>query len=334
MTYIIAEIGVNHNGSLSLAKQLIVAAKEAGADAVKFQAYNTNNLVRNDTKLADYQSGGQYTTQNQMLDKFEFTIQQFRELKEYCSKVSIDFLLSFFDEHTLAEFNDFNLKTIKIPSGEITNLFLLDSLSRINVDLIMSTGMSNDKEVEAALGILNQHDITRKISLLHCVSEYPVPVNEANLRSINKLKELFSLEIGFSDHTEGVEVAPLAVAAGATIIEKHLTINNKFEGPDHKASLEPSMFADMVKKIRIVEKTLGKPEVFISKAEQKNIKVVRKSLVAKNKIMIGQEFTLQNLTAKRPADGINPMDVYNLIGKKSSKDYEPDMKIEEWEIIE
>jgi N,N'-diacetyllegionaminate synthase len=333
-TYIIAEVGVNHNGDIGIAKELIDVAKKSGANAVKFQAYSTHRLVRDNTPLAKYQSSGNDTSQNQMLAKYEFSIDQFRELKEYCSKVEIDFLLSFFDEHTLSEFNDFDFKTIKIPSGEITNFFLLYELSKLEVDLIMSTGMATDNEIEAALSILRHHNVKRNISLLHCVSEYPVPENEVNLRSISKLKELFSLNVGFSDHSEGIEVASLAVAAGATIIEKHITLNNELEGPDHKASLEPPMFTNMVQKIRAVEKILGKSEVFVSNVEHKNISVVRKSLVANNQIKTGQEFTLANLTAKRPADGINPMDIYKLLGKKAKRDYEPDIKIEECEVEE
>jgi N,N'-diacetyllegionaminate synthase len=334
MTYIIAEIGVNHNGSLNIAKVLIDVAKKSGANAVKFQAYSTNRLVSEKAPLAKYQSSGNDTSQNQMLAKYEFSIDQFKQLKEYCSKVEIDFLLSFFDEHTLKEFNNFNLKTIKIPSGEITNFFLLYELAKLKVDLIMSTGMATDNEIEAALSILSHHSVKRNISLLHCVSEYPVPDNEVNLRSISKLKDLFSLNVGFSDHSEGIEVAPLAVAAGATIIEKHITLSNELEGPDHKASLEPNMFANMVQKIRGVEKILGTPEIFVSKVEQKNIGVVRKSIVAKNQIKTGQKFTLTNLTSKRPSNGINPMDIYKLLGKKAKRDYEPDILIEECEVEE
>jgi len=333
-TYIIAEIGVNHNGNIEIAKQLIDAAKKSGANAVKFQAYSTDKLVRKETPLAIYQLGGDDTSQNEMLAKYELTYDNFKDLRDYCSKVEIDFLLSFFDEQTLMKFSVLNLEIIKIPSGEITNFFLLDTLSRMQVDIILSTGMSTEFEIENALLTLNQNNIVREISLLHCVSEYPVPEKEINLKSIHKLQKLFSLNIGFSDHTEGIEIAPLAVATGASIIEKHITLDNRLDGPDHKASLDPSMFTEMVKKIRTVEIIMGKSEVFVSKVEQKNISVVRKSLVARVDIKLGQQFTLQNLTAKRPADGINPMQISQLLGKKATRDYKSDQKIDEWEIEE
>ncbi len=333
-TYIIAEIGVNHNGAIGMAKRLIDAAKKSGANAVKFQAYSTDKLVRINTPLAKYQSGGDDISQNQMLAKYELSYDHFKELKDYCLKVDIDFLLSFFDLQTLREFEGLNLKTIKIPSGEITNFFLLDALSRMQVDVIMSTGMSNELEIQNALYLINQNNVEREIFLLHCVSEYPVPNKEVNLLSIHRLKESFSRNVGFSDHTEGIEVAVLAVATGASIIEKHITLDNRLDGPDHKASLEPDMFTEMVKKIRTVEEILGKAEVFVSNAEQRNISVVRKSLVASVDIKSGQLFTLKNLSAKRPADGVDPMLIHKVLGKKASRDYNADEMIEKWEIDE
>lgn len=326
-TYIIAEIGVNHNGDITLAKKMILSAKESGADCVKFQAFSVSELLSANTPLAEYQYSNLISTQNDLLKRYELSIEELYELKLYSEDSGIDFLLSVFDVNSLKALRISGINKWKVPSGEITNFFLLNEISLYDCEVILSTGMSTLSEIQSACNVLLSNSRTIKINLLHCVSEYPVPVNEINLNSIKALRETFNYNVGFSDHTSGIEIPVLAVAAGATIIEKHFTLNKDDIGPDHKASLEPLEFSIMVNKIKELESIMGKEEIMIMPSEKKNITIVRKSLFAKNEIKKGEIFTMSNLTSKRPGIGISPMKIDKLLGKKSMQDYSFDEMI-------
>lgn len=331
-TYIIAEIGVNHNGDINHAKRLIRHAKDSGADCVKFQSFSVTELLSANTPLAEYQHSDGNLTQNDLLSKYELSIQDLIALKDYSEELSIDFLLSVFDVNSLKALRESGINRWKIPSGEITNYFLLREISLCDGEVILSTGMSTIEEIQSACDVLLSHRKSIKINLLHCVSEYPAPINEVNLNSIGVLSKEFNLNIGFSDHTSGNQIAVLAVAAGARIIEKHFTLNKDDEGPDHKASLEPQEFTIMVSKIRELESIMGIEKKMVMPSEQKNINVVRKSLFAKDEIKRGEVFSLLNLTSKRPGNGISPMKIHELIGKKSTQDYSFDEMIGSCEI--
>ncbi len=330
-TFIIAEAGVNHNGNPKLAKKLIEKAKESGADAVKFQTYNTKNLVSKFAQLAEYQK--KFTnikTQYELLRKLELSKKDFINLKKYCDKRKIKFISSPFDLESAKFLFDLGLEIFKIPSGEITNYLLLKKIGSYNKKVILSTGMADLGEIEDAIDLLIESGMKREnIALLHCTTEYPAPLEEVNLKAILTLKEAFKLEVGYSDHTLGIEIPIAAVSIGATIIEKHFTLDKNLPGPDHKASLEPKELKEMIIAIRNVEKAMGNGMKKPTPAEIKNREIVRKSIVAKKKIKKGEIFTEENLSTKRPGIGISPMKWKEIIEKTASRDYEEDEVIEE-----
>jgi len=327
--YVIAEAGVNHNGSLINAKKLISVAKEVGANAIKFQTFNAENLVTRVASKAKYQIDSKINeTQFEMLRKLELSQENFIELKNYASEKKIDFLSSPFDIDSFKFLLSIGVKTIKIASGEITNLPLLTEISRYAEKVILSTGMSNMKEIEDALDVIMSTKINKdSITVLHANSMYPSPYEDVNLRAMNSIQKHFGVNVGYSDHTMGIEVPIAAVAMGATIIEKHLTLDNSLAGPDHKASLEPEIFKQMIDSIRIVEKSLGSFEKFPSESEKDNLRIVRKSIVASKKIRKGEILSQSNITTKRPGNGRSPMDWYEVIGKAAPRDYEADENI-------
>ena len=332
MVLIIAEAGVNHNGSLSQAKELVDVAKDSGADIVKFQTFKSNNLVTKETKKAFYQSLNTENSDSQleMLRKLELSFDQQIDLKNYCIKKNIEFLTTAFDLESLDLINQINLKRFKIPSGEITNLPYLKKIGSFGKPIILSTGMSNIEEINNALNQLYLSGTLKKdISILHCTSEYPAPFFDVNLKAMISMKNKFNVDIGYSDHTLGVEVSFAAVSLGAKIIEKHITLNRNLKGPDHKASLEPEEFKNLVKGVRNISLALGTSEKKITNSEIKNITMVRKSIVAKKDIKKGEIYTEDNLTTKRPAIGICPMRWNEMIGKISNKDYKIDDLIED-----
>ena len=319
--YIIAEAGVNHNGSFDLACRLVDAAKAAGADCIKFQTFRAQNLVSRNAGKADYQKD---TTgdgsQADMLTKLELSYDAFSRLKQYCEEVGITFLSTPFDLESVAFLDELGVPFWKIPSGEVTNLPYLEALAKTGRPVVMSTGMCEMGEIEAALRVLREHG-TSDIRLLHCNTEYPTPFADVNLWAMETMRRAFGVEVGYSDHTKGIEVPIAAVALGATIIEKHFTLDRNMEGPDHKASLEPDELATMVSAIRNIEQALGSGEKTVSPSERKNFAVVRKSIVAKRAIKQGEVFSEENLTAKRPGTGISPMRWFEVIGQVAAKDY-------------
>lgn len=325
--FIIAEAGVNHNGSIELAKKLIDVASESGADAVKFQTFKAENLATKNAKKANYQmeTTDLRESQFQMLKKFEINFKMHKQLISYCKKKSIMFLSSPFDIDSISLLNDLGLNTLKIPSGEIINLPYLRYIGKLKKKIILSTGMANLDEIKNALDILIQAGTKKNhITVLHANTEYPTPMQDVNLKAMLTIGNTFGVSYGYSDHTSGIEVDIAAVALGATCIEKHFTLDSKMEGPDHKASLEPHELKDMVKAIRNIELALGNGIKKPSNSEIPNIKIVRKSIVAKIAIKKGEIFNENNLTIKRPGNGINPMKWDKLIGTKSKKDYNED----------
>lgn len=326
--YIIAEAGVNHNGSFELACQLIDAAKAAGVDCIKFQTFKSENLVSHSALKAEYQKD---TTgdgsQVDMLKKLELSYEEFLKLKSYCDHVGICFLSTPFDFESIDFLNSIDMPFWKIPSGEITNYPYLVALAKTGKPVVMSTGMCEMREIEEAINVLKENG-SKDIKLLHCNTEYPTPYEDVNLKAMNTIRETFGLEVGYSDHTRGIEVPIAAVALGATVIEKHFTLNRDMEGPDHKASLEPDELAKMVQSIRNIEKAIGSGVKIPTPSEKKNISVARKSIVAKTSIRIGEELTEANITVKRPGNGISPMRWNEVIGKRAVRDFEEDELIE------
>ena len=328
---IIAEAGVNHNGDLATAKNLAKAAMEAGADVVKFQTFSADRLATKSAAKANYQlkTSEKYETQHEMLKRLELSHEEFQELRVYCDRIGIEFLTSAFDAFNLNEIMKFDLKQIKVPSGEITNLPYLKRVGQLGLPVILSTGMCYLGEIEQALLVLYGEGIEPKdVTLLHCNSEYPTPLEDVNLRAMRTIGKAFDVRFGYSDHTMGSEVSIAAVAMGACIIEKHLTLNSNSIGPDHKSSLEPKEFSKMVKSLRDVSLALGSSVKKPSASEESNRDLVRKSIVASTKIERGEEFSYFNLTTKRPANGISPMRLNDLIGKKSARTYVADEIIE------
>lgn len=321
-TFIIAEAGVNHNGSIELAKKLIDVASSCGCDAVKFQTFKSENLVSKIAQKADYQKQTTDSDESQleMIKKLELSYDDFKELQKYCNKKNIMFLSTPFDIESIDFLNSLNMPIFKVPSGEITNLPYLRKINSLKKKIILSTGMSTIDEIADALSILKDYEV----SLLHCTTEYPCLFEEVNLNAIQTLKDKFNLETGYSDHTAGIEVSIAAVAMGATIIEKHFTLDKNMEGPDHKASLEPNELKELVKSIRNVELAIGDGVKKPTKSELKNIQIARKSIVAKRDIKKGEIFSEQNLTTKRPAMGISPMKWDEIIGGVAKKDYQED----------
>lgn len=325
-TLIIAEAGVNHNGKLALAKQLIKAAKKCGADIIKFQKFKADNLVTKFAKLANYQKKNlKKNLQYNMLKKLELKDQDYKELYKFSKKNKIHFLCSCFDEESLRFLRFTKNSIIKIPSGEITNLPLMKYAGSLKKKIILSSGMSTINEISFALKTLIKSGTKKKnITLLHCNTDYPTKIKDVNLRAFEELKNKFGLKLGYSDHTTSQEVPIIAVALGARVIEKHFTINKNFSGPDHKASFNPDEFKTLVKNIRNIEIILGKNKKFVTNSEKKNKFLVRKSLVAKIKIAKGDKFSKNNLAIKRPGYGISPVKYYEILGKKSKYNFKAD----------
>ncbi len=322
--YIIAEAGVNHNGSFDLACKMVDAAKAAGVDCIKFQTFKSQNLVSHHAQKADYQKESTGDgTQVDMLKKLELSYDEFVAIKEYCDKVGIAFLSTPFDFDSIRFLDLIDMPFWKIPSGEVTNLPYLLALAKTEKPVVMSTGMCEMVEIEAAIRALRENG-TKEITLLHCNTEYPTPFEDVNLKAMQTMRDVFKLKVGYSDHTKGIEVPIAAAALGATIIEKHFTLDRNLDGPDHKASLEPDELAAMVSGIRHIERAMGTGEKVPSPSEKKNISVARKSIVAKKDIQAGDEFTEDNITVKRPGNGISPMKWFEVLGTKASRDFEED----------
>jgi len=326
-TYIIAEAGVNHNGSLTMAKQLIDVASAAGADAVKFQTFKANKLVSKSAQKADYQKQTTDADESQhaMIEKLELDRAAHLELIAYCKIRSIEFLSTPFDHDSIELLHELGLATFKIPSGEITNVPYLRHVGSLNKRIILSTGMANLGEIEAAIQVLTQAGTQRgNIAILHANTEYPTPMRDVNLRAMQTLGQAFNLPYGYSDHTNGIEVPIAAVALGASVIEKHFTLDRSLPGPDHKASLEPQELSAMVSAIRHIEIALGSPVKQPSPSEAKNKAIARKSLVASTAIKQGDIFSENNLTVKRPGTGISPLRWDEIIGTAAPRDYQED----------
>jgi N,N'-diacetyllegionaminate synthase len=324
---IIAEAGVNHNGDIGLAKQLVDAAAEAGADLVKFQTFSADRLVTHDAPKAEYQAqtAGNAQSQFAMLKKLELSPQMHQNLLSYCRSRDIDFFSTGFDIESLDYLASLGLDRFKIPSGEITNLPYLRHVGAFGKSLILSTGMATLGEIEAALDVLEIAGTPRsRITVLHCNTEYPTPMQDVNLRAMCSIRDAFGVEVGYSDHTAGIEVPIASVALGAKVIEKHLTLDRNLPGPDHMASLEPDEFAAMVGAIRNIEQAMGDGIKRPSPSESKNKQIVRKSLVAAREIRKGELFTPDNITAKRPGTGVSPMRWDEVIATISTKDYRTD----------
>jgi len=330
---IIAEAGVNHNGSIETAKKMIDKAVDAGVDIIKFQTFKSEKLVSKSAQQAEYQKknigSSSDNSQLNMLKKLELSHSDHKELIEYCNQKGIKFFSTAFDLESVDYLHSLNIGLGKIPSGEITNYPYLKKIAQFGEPVILSTGMCEMQDIEAALKVLTDNGLSKdKISILHCNTEYPTPFKDVNLLAMNELKERFGVKIGYSDHTKGIEVPIAAVALGAEIIEKHFTLDRNMEGPDHKASLEPDELKAMVSAIRNIELALGDGHKTISESERKNIAVARKSIVAAKDIKAGEVFSENNLAVKRPGNGISPMDWENVIGKTAKKDFTEDELIE------
>ncbi len=326
-TIIIAEAGVNHNGSIDIARKLIEVAKDSGADYVKFQTFKAENLATKFAEKANYQKNNteNSSTQFEMLKELELNLDEHKELIEYCNNLEIKFLSTAFDIESVKMLSDLNIPLFKIPSGEITNIPYLRTIGELDKPIILSTGMSTMVEIELALNTLISSGASRdKITVLHCNTEYPTPIGDVNLNAMVAIKNKFKTSIGYSDHTLGFETSIAAVALGACVIEKHFTLDTQMKGPDHKASLNPKDFSLFVESIRNTERLLGNELKHPSPSEKKNIKIARKSIVAKKTIRIGDVFSEDNLTTKRPGIGISPINWDSLIGKKSNKNFDID----------
>ncbi len=325
---IIAEAGVNHNGSLDRAKKLVDAAKTCGADIVKFQTTKLDSLVSKSAHMADYQkkNTGVEESQKDMLSKLLLSFDDFVELAKYCKEIGIQFLSTPFDIESIRFLNDMQ-DIWKVPSGEITNYPYLVEIGKTKKKVILSTGMAEMEEIQAAIDVLKEGG-TEDITILHCTTEYPAPIKDVNLNVMQTMRETFGHPVGYSDHTQGIEVDLAAVALGAAVIEKHFTLDRNLPGPDHKASLEPDELRAMIDGIRKIELALGSKEKKPSEVELKNRLVARKSIVAKAFIKVGERLTEDNITTKRPGSGINPMRWNEVIGTKAIRNYEEDELIE------
>jgi N,N'-diacetyllegionaminate synthase len=331
--YIIAEAGVNHNGSIDQAVKLINAAKTAKADAIKFQTFLTEACISKNAALASYQRKNiENPCENQfdMVKKLELSFSQFEELSKICSEQQIDFISTPFDFKSIEFLSNLKMQFWKIPSGEITNLPYLEKVGSLGRQVILSTGMADLGEIEDALDILENAGTPRKnITVLHCNTEYPTPMQDVNLRAMLTIQQSFpGIQVGYSDHTLGTEVPIAAVTMGATVIEKHFTLDKSLPGPDHKASLEPAELCDMIQSIRNIEMALGNGIKKPSPSETANLAVARKSIVAARPITAAEVFTEENLTAKRPGSGVSPMRWYEMLGKKSNRAYAEDELID------
>ena len=329
--FIIAEAGINHNGKLENALKLVDAASNAGADAVKFQTFIAEACISKKAPKAEYQNRNLESNESQleMAKKLELNYESFKRIKEYCGQKNIEFFSTAFDIESLIMLMDLGQRIIKIPSGDITNLPFLKMIGSLRRKVIMSTGMCHLIEVKEALDILNKNGTKKKnITILHCNTEYPTPMMDVNLKAMITIQDKLGVAVGYSDHTLGIEIPIAAVTLGATVIEKHLTLDNNLPGPDHRASIEPQELKRMVKAIRNVEKSMGDGIKQPSPSEIKNILIARKSIVAKKIIKKGELFTEVNLTVKRPGNGITPMAWDDYIGKYSNKTYQIDDLIE------
>lgn len=332
-TIIIAEAGVNHNGSLELAKQLVDKAVEAGVDYIKFQTFKASKLVTKAAKQAEYQQkniGKGGDSQYLMLKKLELSAEDHEVLIAYCKEKGIKFFSTAFDFDSIEYLHSLNLGLWKIPSGEVTNYPFLKRVAAYNEKTILSTGMCDMEDVRAAVKALYKNGFSKEnLILLHCNTEYPTPFEDVNLKAMGALRKEFDVEVGYSDHTKGIEVPIAAVALGATVIEKHFTLDRNMEGPDHKASLEPTELKAMVSAIRNIEVAVGGDGIkHVSESERKNIAIARKSIVAACDIKKGEVFTEQNLTVKRPGSGISPMKWDDIVGMTAKKDFVEDELIE------
>ena len=327
---IIAEAGVNHNGDFEKAIELINVAAESGADIVKFQTFSAKNLASDNAQLANYQKKtSDYANQSKMLEDLELKVEWHQELIQHAHSKSIEFMSTPFDISSVELLAKLGLGTFKVPSGEITNLPFLRAIGDLRKDIILSTGMSKLGEIEDALEVLTISGTQReKITLLHCTTEYPAPLSEVNLKVIKAMREAFGLRVGYSDHTQGITVSIAAVALGATVIEKHFTLDRNLPGPDHKASLEPNELHELVKSIKEVEVALGSAIKKPTASEIKNIDIARKSIVAKINISKGETFTFENIDTKRPGGGISPMRLDEVIGRQAFRDFKKDEMIE------
>lgn len=330
-TLIIAEAGVNHNGDLAVAKQLIDAAAKAGADLVKFQTFSANRIVTRTASKADYQvqNTNRQESQHKMLRRLELSAGMHNELIEHCAARNIGFLSTAFDIGSIDLLVHLGQDHFKIPSGEITNLPYLRHIGRLGQAIILSTGMATLGDIEAAIDVLELAGTSRtNITVLHCTTEYPTPMAEVNLRAMRNIQRAFGVEVGYSDHTPGIEVAIAAVAMGASVIEKHFTMDRNLPGPDHKASLEPDGLVDMVSAIRNIEIALGDGIKRLTQSEARNKPVMRKSLVASQIIKAGEIFSTKNITAKRPGTGISPMRWDEVSGRTAPRDFAEDELID------
>lgn len=322
-TIIIAEAGVNHNGSINIAKKLVDVAKEAGADFVKFQLFVPEKLVTNYAKKAKYQKipNDKKNTQLEMLKDLNLDNKAQTKILDYCKKKKIGYLCTAFDDKSFEFISKKKLKFIKIPSGEIDNYIYLKKLKKMNNEnIILSSGASNFLEVKRAVNIIGK----KKIILLQCNSAYPTPLQDLNLKTLLLFKKKFKIRVGLSDHSLSLIAPSNAVAMGASVIEKHFTLSRKMKGPDHKSSLEPKELKQMIEYIRETELSLGLKKKFITKSEKKNRIIIRKSIVAASKIKKGSKFTKNNITVKRPGSGLSPMKFFKILGKKSKRNYKID----------
>lgn len=331
-TLIIAEAGVNHNGSLDIAKQLVDAAVDAGVDIIKFQTFKADKLVSKDAKKAEYQKqniGDSDDSQYQMLKKLELSESDHQELVAYCHQKGIRFWSTAFDIESIDFLHSLGLGLWKIPSGEITNYPFIKKIALLHEPVIMSTGMCDEDDIRNALDVLLKNGLTKdQITILHCNTQYPTPMKDVNLKAMLTIKHDFETAVGYSDHTRGIEVPIAAVALGAEVIEKHFTLDRNMAGPDHKASLEPQELKAMVQAIRNIESALGTGIKQVSESERGNISVARKSIVASTYIKKGETLTDSNLSVKRPGTGISPMLWETVVGTKATKDYQPDDQIQ------
>lgn len=330
-TITIAEAGVNHNGSYERAKRMIDTAHQCGVDYIKFQTFKANKIANRFAVQADYQKKNlkEESSQVEMLKKLELSDNDFYSLKDYCDEIGIKFMSTPFDLESIDFLSELSMDYMKVPSGEITNLPYLRKIASKGIPVIMSTGMCRLGEIEDALDVLYKGGMsTNDITLLHCNTEYPTPMVDVNLRAMETLRSAFGTKVGYSDHTQGIEVPIAAVAMGATVIEKHFTLDKTLPGPDHVASLDPVELKAMVDAIRNIEFAIGMSEKRVSSSECKNIAIARKSIVAAKDIKSGEIFTEYNLTVKRPGNGISPMQWDSIIGKMAIRDFAADELIE------
>jgi len=327
--YIIAEAGDNHNGSFDLAVRLIDAAAQAGADCVKFQTFKTEEVISKRAQKAEYQKKTTDTEESQfeMVKKLELPFEDFKKLRDYCTEKQIQFLSTPFDLLSIEFLDTLNLPFWKIPSGEVTNLPYLLAIARTQKPVAMSTGMCEMEEIQTAIDVLKNNG-TPKITLFHCNTEYPTPFEDVNLRAMQTMKERFGVEVGYSDHTTGIEVPIAAAVLGAAIIEKHFTLDKTMRGPDHKASLEPQELSSMIIAIRNIERAMGNGIKTPSPSERKNTDIARKSIVARRAIIKGETLSEDNITTKRPGNGISPMRWVDVLGTKAKRDFDEDELIE------